>query len=179
MKIQIWTVCTITILSILCVVEKPGTAEETTGVLEAKSAFQKLKGIVGEWRGTVQNKSTGPAVEVRYKLTAHQTAVVETLFPDTDHEMISIYYMDGDQLMVTHYCAMGNQPRFRLAANSKPDELIFEFAGGGENLSPDQDTHMHSSKIVFIRENQIESEWDIYSRGKKEGSNRFLISRIR
>jgi hypothetical protein len=179
MKNQIWAVCTYTILSILCVVAKHSTAEEPTGLIDAQSAFEKLKGVVGEWKGTVQDKSGGPAVEVRYKLTAHQTAVVETLFPDTDHEMMTIYYMDGDWLMATHYCAMGNQPRFRLATNSKPNELIFEFAGGGQSLNPEEDIHMHGGRITFIKENQIESEWDVFSGGKKEGSNRFFISQIR
>lgn len=78
MKNRFWAVCTFTILLILCVVAKPGTAEETTGVIDAQSAFEKLKGMVGEWKGTVQDKSAGPVVEVRYKLTAHRTAMFET-----------------------------------------------------------------------------------------------------
>jgi hypothetical protein len=152
--------------------------EQETSEIDANFTFEKLKGMVGEWKGTVQERSTGPAVVVRYKLTAQQTAVMETLFPDTDHEMLTIYYMDGDQLMAAHYCAMGNQPRFRLAATSTANELRFEFAGGGENLDPETDIHMHSGRILFLNEDQIESEWDIYRDGKKEGSNRFYVRRL-
>jgi hypothetical protein len=171
--------CIFTILSILCLFAKHGTAgEETDAFIDAQSAFEKLKGMVGEWRGTVQNKSNGPAVEVRYKLTAHQTAVMETLFPDTEHEMITMYYLDGDQLMATHYCAMGNQPRFRFSENSTPNEFFFQFGGGGQNLNAGEDMHMHSGRITFVKEDQVESEWEIFNGGKREGSNRFYIKQV-
>jgi hypothetical protein len=69
-------------------------------------AFQKLKNLNGEWTGTAESKQ-GPAAAVSYHLTANGNTLMETLFPGTDHEMISMYYLDGKDLVLTHYCAMG------------------------------------------------------------------------
>ena len=46
-----------------------------------------------------------------YGVTAAGTAVMEALFPETDHEMLTVYHLEGNDLVLTHYCAMGNQPR--------------------------------------------------------------------
>ena len=48
------------------------------------------------------------------RTTGGGSAVTETLFPGTAHEMMSVYHMDGDDLVLTHYCAGGNQPRMML-----------------------------------------------------------------
>ena len=58
---------------------------------------------------------------VVYKLTGAGSALVETQFPGSSHEMVSVYHLDGEDLRMTHYCAVGNQPHVKLdRANSKP-----------------------------------------------------------
>ena len=61
--------------------------------------------------------------------------------PGTDHEMVSVYHADGKDVVMTHYCAFGNQPKMKLDPASKDNELKFVFAGG-TNLDPAKDTHM-------------------------------------
>ena len=95
-------------------------------------------------------KSTRETESVVYKLTGGGSAgIVETQFPGSDHEMVSVYHLDGDDLRMTHYCVAGNQPHVKLdRANSKPDQLIFVF-DGGTNLDPHKDMHIHGVKIRF------------------------------
>ena len=66
------------------------------------------------------------------KVTAAGSAVHETIFPGTGHEMVSMYHADGKDLIMTHYCALGNQPRMKLDPKSSVDkgEFRFKFAGG-------------------------------------------------
>src|SRR5262245_29087300 len=98
----------------------------------AKDAFEKLKGLVGTWEG----KAHGEEVTVVFKLTGAGSALVETQFPGSAHEMVSVYHLDGDDLRMTHYCAVGNQPRVKLdRKTSKADDLFFAF-DGGTNLDP-------------------------------------------
>ncbi|MCK7511304.1 MAG: hypothetical protein MZV70_49445 [Desulfobacterales bacterium] len=66
------------------------------------------------------DKDNGPAVSVTYRITANGSVVLETLFPGTDHEMLTLYHLDNDRLGLTHYCAMGNQPRMELDPSSPP-----------------------------------------------------------
>ena len=52
--------------------------------------------------------------------------VMETMFPGSQHEMINTYHLDGDKLMATHYCAMGNQPRMKSSGGDAND-IKFDF----------------------------------------------------
>ena len=55
-----------------------------------------------------------PGVVHEFKTSAAGTVVMETMNPGTGHEMINMYHVDGDDLLLTHYCAGNNQPRMRL-----------------------------------------------------------------
>jgi len=143
-----------------------------------QAAFERLKQLTGEWNGTVQEKENGPAASVRYRVTANGSAVVEILFPDTAHEMMTVYHMDGERLILTHYCAVGNQPRMVLDPASTHQLLVFTFAGG-TNMKSEKDLHMHSGRIRLVDDATIESEWDVYRDGDKVDTNRFFLSRDR
>src|SRR5437868_15374337 len=72
-----------------------------------------LKGLAGEWTGKAKHGDMEHEATVTYKVTAGGSAVVETVFPGTEHEMVTVYHQDGDDLVLTHYCMLGNQPRMR------------------------------------------------------------------
>ena len=57
--------------------------------------------------------------------------------------------MDKGRLLMTHYCAIGNQPRMKLnARKSTASELVFDF-DGGTNLNAHRDMHMHSLTLTL------------------------------
>ncbi len=143
--------------------------------IPAKAAFAKLKELAGEWKGTGQH-----GVEtIVYKVTANGSALTETLFPGTSHEMVTVYHMDGSDLRLTHYCASGNQPRLKLdKAASKPNLLVFDFEGG-TNLDPSTDLHMHASRVMFLDGGKIETQWDAYAQGKKLETKKLVLDRAR
>src|SRR5206468_10379480 len=76
-------------------------------------AFEKLKALVGHWETdkTNMNKAT-----LDLELTSGGTAVIEKFRMVEEGkpvEMITLYYLDGDQIKLTHYCMAGNQPTMR------------------------------------------------------------------
>lgn len=143
--------------------------------IEAEVAFEKLKSLAGRWEGYVIEPD-GPEGAVEYRVTSGGNTLMEVLFPGTDHEMISMYFVDGDELRATHYCAMGNQPQMKLdASRSRENELHFVFTGG-TNLDVDHDLHIHGGKIA-IRGDRLESEWAVYEGGKRTDANRFYLKR--
>jgi hypothetical protein len=153
--------------------------------VDAKAAFAKIKTLVGEWKGELPSehgeKGGGQhqksEASVNYRLTGAGSALVETQFPGTDHEMVSVYHLDGDDLRMTHYCAAGNQPRLKLdRSNSSPDHLIFLF-DGGTNLNPEKDHHIHGLEITFQKDGHIKSTWESYVGGKPAGSIPFAMTR--
>ena len=140
----------------------------------AQSAFEKLKGLAGRWEGTAED---GSAVAASYRVTANRSAVVETILPGTEHEMVTMYHMDGDRLMLTHYCAVGNQPRMVLDPQEGSNALVFQFAGA-TNMKSDRDMHMHSARIRIVNSDLIEAEWDAWKDGKKSSTEKFILKRI-
>jgi hypothetical protein len=132
---------------------------------DANPALEKLKKLAGEWVAVDdKGKPTDQVVSV-FKVTAAGSAVHETIFPGAAHEMVSIYHLDGKDLLMTHYCALGNQPHMKLDPKGKPNELKFEFAGG-TNLDPAKDMHMHEGSITLVDDDHIEWKWSGYSGGK-------------
>ena len=149
------------------------------GGVDGKAALERLKTLAGTWRGHVVTEN-GPPATVVYSVTAAGTAVTEALFPGTSHEMLTVYHLEGDDLVLTHYCAMGNQPRMKLAgsAGSDPVELRFDFVGG-TNLDPARDAHMHSGRLTLRGADRLEAEWAVSEKGKQTGANRFYLDRVK
>jgi hypothetical protein len=102
------------------------------------AGFEKLKTLVGTWvAADPSGKPTDQVVSV-VRLTAGGSAIHETLFPGQPQEMVSIYTAEGPDLVMTHYCLLGNQPRMKAKASPLDNKFHFEFAGGG-NLDPARD----------------------------------------
>ena len=80
-------------------------------------------------------------------------------------EMISIYHMDGDNLLLTHYCALQNAPIMKFEKSDKPGEIKFAFHGG-TNFDPASDAHVHEGVMVIKDANTIDSSFVGYSGGK-------------
>src|SRR5687767_10130795 len=77
------------------------------------SGLEKMKKLAGTWVAADKDgKPTDQVVSI-IKVTAGGSAVHETLFPGQPHEMISVYTADGPDLVMTHYCVLGNQPRMK------------------------------------------------------------------
>ena len=121
------------------------------------AGLDKMKTLVGTW--VVADKDGKPTEEVVsvIKLTAGGTAVQETLFPGQDHEMISMYTADGADLLMTHYCMLGNQPRMKATPKAGAKTIHFEFVGGG-NLDVKKDKHMHAAMLTIVDKDHIEIE---------------------
>jgi hypothetical protein len=124
--------------------------------------FEKMKSLVGTW--VVADSGGNPTEQVQsvIKLTGGGSAVHETIFPGTEMEMISVYTPEGDGVLMTHYCVLGNQPRMKATPKAGDKELKFEFVGGG-NLDVKKDKHMHSAVLTFVDADRIELQgvaWD-------------------
>jgi hypothetical protein len=177
MKTQIVKCLTATLLlaAILTAVVTFAESESQT-TITPKAAFEKLKGLAGEWHGTEGEKDKGHPAAVTYRTTSGGSAVMETLFPGSDHEMVTLYHLDGDKLVLTHYCMLANQPKMALTGKSTADELVFDFAGGS-NVRPMKDMHMHSLRLRFENKDAITTEWDMFDAGQKVDSKKFFLTR--
>jgi len=146
----------------------------TLAVDTTTARFDNLKALAGDW-----TKSGGDGtVEVTYRVTAGGSAVVETLFPGAPHEMVTVYTLDKGDLVLTHYCAEGNQPHMKAVKGGDPSTIAFKFDGGGNIKSP-KDGHMHEATFTFKDADHVTSTWLFYKDGKAGESKEFVLVRMK
>jgi hypothetical protein len=143
----------------------------------AAARLESLKALAGTWTGKAGGGAEALPATVEYRVTANGTAVMETIFPGTPHEMVTVYHLDGDDLVLTHYCAAGNQPTMRAAPSKDPRTFAFEFVRG-TNMKP-SDMHMHAAKLVIVDDAHLESEWASWTDGKQSDTAKFVLTRKR
>ena len=140
--------------------------------------FERMKTLVGSWEGTsVEKGNAEQKVKLEYRMTGGVSALVETFFPGTPQEMVSVYHDDNGKLTMTHYCMLGNQPRMALKSSSEK-ELMLDFIAGS-NIDPMKDTHMHSLTITFEDNDHITHKWILFEAGKEKGAATFKLTRVK
>lgn len=162
-----------TALLLLTALALPALAADRPG----KAAFDKLKSLVGVWEGENQK---GMHEKLEYQLIAGDTVLMDTSHIDYHPgvAMVTMYHLDGPQLMLTHYCVAGNQPR--LSATAAPDEnnLVFTFRDG-TNIKTRDVGHMDSVKLRFIDKDHYTSRWSFYAKGKETWFEEFAYHRVK
>jgi hypothetical protein len=129
----------------------------------AATAFERLKALEGEWVDVEGVFGTKGAVAVTYRVTGGGTTVVEAFPVGTPGEMVTAYHRDGNDIVLTHYCSAGNQPRMRATAFTG-NALSFDY-DGGTNIDPKVTSHMHAVKIEFLSPDEIRATWVNWSKG--------------
>ena len=150
--------------------------EHSLGPYSGSKEFERMKGLVGIWEGTSNMSKEGERVRVEYRLSSGGSSVVETLFPGTAHEMVSVYFDNKGQLTMTHYCALRNQPTMKLQ-KADARNLDFMFAGG-TNIDSKKDAYMRSLTITFVDQDHIIEKWTSFKEGKEQETSVFELSRV-
>ena len=137
-------------------------------------ALERFRNLAGEWESTDADKDGQPDVRVTYKVTSNGSAVVETLMPGTPHEMVTVYHVDAQgNLMLTHFCGMGNQPRMRATA-CEGNTVKFEFVDG-TNCDPAKG-FMGQLTTTFEGE-KVKHEWIVLKDGKPAQTVSFELTK--
>jgi len=138
--------------------------------------FEQFKQIVGVWEGKEVEGQPGTNITAEYRLTSGGTAVEEKLMANTPKEMVTIIHCDGDDLLLTHYCMLGNQPRMKASGTGEGNRFDFKFVGA-TNLKSPADMHMHDVTYSFPDKDTLRSEWTHYHDGKSSGTVVFELKR--
>lgn len=93
-------------------------AEEKTASA-ASRRFEALKKLAGDWVEVGKDGKPTDTIFSSFRVTAGGSVIEETVFPGSEHEMVTMYHLDGPDLVLTHYCDFGNQPRMRGAGRKR------------------------------------------------------------
>jgi hypothetical protein len=153
----------------------------SAAIAQAKSAaalgLERLKALQGEWIDVDGAFGQKGRVAVTYRVTGAGHSIVETFPAGTANEMVTVYHLDGNDLVLTHYCSSNTQPRM-VSKGLQGDVLDFEFAGGA-NIDPSKTSHMHAARIEFVAADEIKATWHNWSNGKADHSATFRVVRKR
>ena len=135
--------------------------------ISGPDALTLLKTFAGGWTGHAMTPD-GATVSVTYEVTSGGTVVLEKSFVGSDHEMITMYHLEDDQLVATHYCALGNQPTMRLDTKaSDSHQLVFQFEKVTGLKKPDE-MHIHHGTIRVVDADRLESSWGMNSKAVED-----------
>lgn len=92
---------------------------------DAKKAFAKLKTLTGSWQGTVMD------IPINFTIRAVSSGTAILHEGDTSGEgppkhEITMFYLEADRLLATHYCDAGNRARWE--GKMSPDGKAIEFS---------------------------------------------------
>jgi hypothetical protein len=139
---------------------------------DAHKSFDMLKGMEGNWTGKNQQ---GQPLEVTFRMTAGGSALMSEIHGHGPENMVTMFHMDGDRLLMTHYCGAGNQPRMKVIALD-PKSVSFEFVDG-TNIGPGDGHMQHVTFSQPDSDHQIE-EWVFLDHGK-EMKQLFTLERVK
>jgi phage tail protein X len=143
---------------------------------EAQKSFDTLKTLAGTWQGPVTADPPQPdwgdkPVQVSLRVTSRGNALVHEMkeagTPDDpakyDHPL-TMLYLDGDRLLLTHYCDAGNRPRMaaRTSLDGKTVEFDFLDLSGGNEYG-----HMYHAVFAIIDANHHIEDWTYMMPGDK------------
>jgi hypothetical protein len=126
---------------------------------DAQKAFDQMKTLAGSWQGTIM----GISIDVTIRLTSSGTAILQeanTAGGRPPNHEITMFYVEGDRLLATHYCDGGNRPRFegKLSPDGKTSEFnLLDVAGGTQGGLVKRmaftiiDANKHVVEFTFIK----------------------------
>jgi len=146
---------------------------------DAQSAMDFLKTLSGDWVSETASTEHGVNTPVAsFRVSAAGSTIVETTGAGTPNEMTTVFHLDGDQLLQTHYCALMNAPVLRFDPSTTPGELNFVFHGG-TNFDKAVDAHYHEGAFRVIDKDTIETSFVVFANGELSTDGRGVLKRTK
>ncbi len=138
--------------------------------------WEKMKMLVGHWEGMADDSGQKYKATASFRMTGDGSALMSVLGEGSPYEMVSMIHLDGPKLMMTHYCAAHNQPRFRAVESGDPNKVVFEFLDV-TNAAPGAG-YMYRVAFKFDGPDHHIEEWT-FRQGDKEQTGFFDLKRVK
>jgi hypothetical protein len=143
---------------------------------DAQKSFAEMKTLAGEWQGRAtvnppMDMKGNDQLHISMRVTSRGNALVHEmqeagtpLDPAKYDHPVTMFYLDGDQLTLVHYCDAGNRPRMiaRPSADGKKLEFDFVDLSGANRYG-----HMEHAVFTIIDDNHHTEDWTYMMPGDK------------
>jgi hypothetical protein len=156
---------------------------------EAQKSFTQLKTLAATWKGPVTvdppqpDMNSDKPVQVSMRVTSRGNALVHEMSEagsaddptKTDHP-VTMFYLDNDRLLLTHYCDAGNRPRMAARKSADGKTLEFDFL---DVAGPLHYGHMQHAVFTIIDDNHHTEDWTYMMPGDKPVHAHMDLRRVR
>jgi len=152
-------------------------ADEPAAPKKGSTEFERMKSLIGTWKGQTDMGQGPIEITVKYRLLAGGSVLEERVFEGTPNEMVTMYYDQGGKLAMTHYCMFGNRPGMALkSSDEKTIKLDFDSMCG---INPTKESHMHALSIHFDDSDTITTSCKAIIDGKEQPEHPTTLKRVK
>lgn len=177
------TATLITLFTALATGQKPAEKPQS----EAQKSFTQLKSLAGNWEGPattdppIREMGNGARLRVSLRVTARGNALALEWHEagkseETSPSELTMFYVDGDRFLLTHFCEAGNQPR--MVGKVLPDGKTMEF-DLQDITGSTQRGYLHHAVLTIIDENHHTEDWFAIFPGDKRIRGHFDLQRAK
>ncbi len=110
-----------TALALSAMFVRAGAEAEESAPSPAERQFAWIASLEGRWQ-----VAGNDALQIVFERTARGHTMVERWETASGLHSITVYHLDGNRVIATHYCPQGNQPRLESIAGGE-DRIAFRF----------------------------------------------------
>ena len=134
----------------------PGTTSKIA------AAFKQLASLVGEWQA-IQD---GVPIKETYTLTANGSVLMSETKPANSEAMITMFTVDGDHLIATHYCVAGNQPQMVTGVPGDLEKGVTFSLERVTGMKTADDWHNTGLTVTLDDKDHMTQRWTYLYKGK-------------
>jgi hypothetical protein len=151
------------VLAIAFAAAIPAAAQSPSApTTKSAAAFAQLKSLAGEWEAL----QDGVRVRETYTVTANGTALLAETRPGNESPMITMFTVDGQHLLATHYCSAGNQPHLIATSPAGLHEGVMLTLDRVTGMKTPDDWHNTGITIALDDPNHMTQTWTWLYKGK-------------
>jgi hypothetical protein len=140
---------------------------------DAKATFDHLKNLNGTWEGKANSDRS---VRIVFRPTSGGSALMSEILGDED--MVTMFHLDNNRVLMTHYCGAGNQPRMQASASPDGKTITFSFVDG-TNMPSSKAGHMDHLVITMPDADHHTEDWTFVQEDGKQMKEHFELARVK
>ncbi len=135
------------------------------------SSFEQMSALVGNWK---REGTDGLKFHIQFELTANDSVLIERWVRGDKTHSLRLYHRDQADLVATHYCPQGNQPRMKMSTPDGAAKIVFDF-WDATNLVKPTDNHQHSLSFDLSEPGRVKRAETYLSSAGEEPSEMVLV----
>lgn len=157
-------------LTAAIILASPALAEDLP---QAPSSFEEMATLVGNWKREGQD---GSKFHIEFELTASNSVLIERWVSRGKTHSLTLYHRDKADVVATHYCPQGNQPRMRMTTPDGASKIRFDFWDATNLVNP-TDNHQHQLSFDLSDPEHVR-RGEVYMSGEGATSSELVLERM-